>query len=218
MTTFAKSVSYRAFAGLLLLWLAGCGQPHKLHPIPPGASVLALGNSVTFGIGAQAGEDWPTLLAQKTGWRITNAGIPGDTAAQAHHRLPDLLVQPRPALVIIEIGGNDFLKRTPQPEVKEAIRQMIQAVKRVGAPAVLVAVPEGSLLNLLTRKTDAPIYQELGKEEGVLVIGQVFSAVLSQPELCADPIHPNAKGYQVMADGLYGALIKAGALCGDRDS
>ena len=212
MTTFAKSVGDLAFAGLLLLWLAGCGQPLKLQPVPPGASVLALGNSVTFGTSARAGEDWPTLLAQKTGWRITHAGIPGDTAAQAQHRLPDLLVQHRPALVIIEIGGNDFLKRTPQPEVKEAIRQMIQAVKRVGAPAVLVAVPEGSLLNLLTRKTDAPIYQELGKEEGVLVIGQVFSAVLSQPELCADPIHPNAKGYQVMVDGLYGALIKAGAL------
>ena len=212
MTTFAKSVSDLAFAGLLLLWLAGCGQPLKLQPIPPGASVLALGNSVTFGTGAVAGEDWPTLLAQKTGWRITNAGIPGDTAEHAQHRLPDLLVQHRPALVIIEIGGNDFLKRTPQPEVKEAIRQMIQAVKGVGAQAVLVAVPEWSLLNLLTRKTDAPIYQELGKEEGVLVIGQVFSAVLSQPELCADQIHPNAKGYQVMADGLYGALIKAGAL------
>ena len=211
MTTFAKSVGYLAFAGLLLLWLAGCGQPLKLQPVPPGASVLALGNSVTFGTGALAGEDWPTLLAQKTGWRITNAGIPGDTAAQAQHRLPDLLVQHRPALVIIEIGGNDFLKRTPQPEVKEAIRQIIQAVG-VGAQAVLVAVPEWSLLNLLTRKTDAPIYQELGKEEGVLVIGQVFSAVLSQPELCADQIHPNAKGYQVMADGIYGALIEAGAL------
>ncbi len=212
MTTFTKSVGDLAFAGLLLLWLAGCGQPLKLQPIPPGASVLALGNSVTFGTGAVAGEDWPTLLAQKTGWRITNAGIPGDTAEHAQHRLPDLLVQHRPALVIIKIGGNDFLKRTPQPQVKETIRQIIHAVKRVGAQAVLVAVPEGSLLNLLTRKTDAPIYQELGKEEGVLVIGQVFSAVLSQPELCADPIHPNAKGYQVMADGLYGALIKAGAL------
>jgi len=77
---------------------------------------------------------------------------------------------------------------------------------------VLVAVPEGSLLNLLASKTDAPIYRELGKEEGVLVIKQVFSDVLSQPELYADRIHPNAKGYQAMADGIYGALKTAGAL------
>ena len=212
MTTFAKSVGYLAFTGLLLLFLAGCGQHPKLQPVPPGASVLAFGNSVTFGMGALTGEDWPTLLAQKTGWQIANAGIPGDTAEHAQHRLPDLLVQNRPALVIIEIGGNDFLKRTPQSEVKEDIRQIIRAVKGVGAQAVLVAVPEWSLLNLLTRKTDAPIYQELGKEEGVLVIEQVFSAVLSQPELCADRIHPNAKGYQAMADGIYGALKKAGAI------
>ncbi|MDQ5908365.1 MAG: Arylesterase [Pseudomonadota bacterium] len=212
MTPFAKSVGYLAFSGLLLLFLAGCGQPPKLQPIPPGASVLAFGDSVTFGTGAPAGQDWPTLLAEKTGWQITNAGIPGDTAEQAQHRLPDLLVENRPALVIIEIGGNDFLKRTPQPEVKADIRRIIQAVKGVGAQAVLVAVPEWSLLNLLARKTDAPIYRELGKEEGVLVIEQVFSDVLSQPELCADRIHPNAKGYQVMADGLYDALKKAGAL------
>ena len=212
MTTFTKSVGCLALSGLLLLLLAGCGQHPKLQPVPPGASVLAFGDSVTFGTGALTGEDWPTLLAQKTGWRIINAGIPGDTAEQAKYRLSDLLAQDRPALVIIEIGGNDFLKRTPQPEVKEDIRQIIQAVKGVGAQAVLVAVPEWSLLNILTSKTDAPIYQELGKEEGVLVIGQVFSAVLSQPELCADRIHPNAKGYREMADGVYGALKKAGAL------
>lgn len=174
--------------------------------------MLAFGDSVTFGIGAPSGQDWPTLLADKTGWQITNAGIPGDTAEQAQHRLPDLLVENRPALVIIEIGGNDFLKRTPQPEVKADIRRIIHAVKGAGAQAVLVAVPEWSLLNLLTRKTDAPIYRELGKEEGVLVIEQVFSDVLSQPELCADQIHPNAKGYQVMADGIYDALKKADAL------
>ena len=83
MTTFAKSVGDLAFAGLLLLWLAGCGQPLKLQPIPPDASVLALGNSVTFGTGAVAGEDWPTLLAQKTGWRIAHAGLVEPMPTQA---------------------------------------------------------------------------------------------------------------------------------------
>ncbi len=83
MTPFAKSIGYLAFSGLLLLGLAGCGPHPKLQPIPPGTSVLAFGDSVTFGTGARAGQDWPTLLAEKTGWPITNAGVPGDTAEQA---------------------------------------------------------------------------------------------------------------------------------------
>ena len=165
MTTFAKSVGDLAFAGLLLLWLAACGQPLKLQPVPPGASVLALGNSVTFGTGAGAGEDWPTLLAQKTGWRITHAGIPGDTAEHAQHRLPDLLVQHRPALVIIEIGGNDFLKRTPQPEVKEAIRQMIQAVRPSSAGGRAGRVLAQSL-NPQNRCADLPGIRERGRGAG----------------------------------------------------
>ena len=165
MTTFAKSVGDLAFAGLLLLWLAACGQPLKLQPVPPGASVLALGNSVTFGTGALSGEDWPTLLAQKTGWRITHAGIPGDTAEHAQHRLPDLLVQHRPALVIIEIGGNDFLKRTPQPEVKEAIRQMIQAVRPSSAGGRAGRVLAQSL-NPQNRCADLPGIRERGRGAG----------------------------------------------------
>ena len=197
---------------LLLLCLPGCGPQIKLPLMPPGATVLAFGNSVTFGTGANPGEDWPTLLAQQTGWQIVNAGIPGDTAERGQHRIEELLSEHEPALVIIEIGGNDFLKRTPQSAVKEDIRHIIRAVKQSGAHVALVAVPEFSLLNALTRKSDAPIYQELGKEEGVVVIDQVFSAILSQPELCADQIHPSAKGYQAMADGFHQALRKAGAL------
>lgn len=191
--------------------LAACGKQQRLTVIPPGSRVLAFGDSVTYGTGASPGEDWPTLLAQRTGWQIANAGIPGDTAEAAKTRLPAALGEHAPALVIIELGGNDFLRRRSDKAVKEDLRQMIEMVRRAGAQAVLVAVPEFSLLGVVARRpSDSPIYRELGKEEQVPVIEDVFSDILGRPELCADQIHPNAQGYQAMAAGIHAALQKTG--------
>jgi acyl-CoA hydrolase len=179
--------------------------------VPPGSVVLAFGDSVTYGTGAQSGEDWPTLLAQKTRWQIVNAGIPGDTALNGKDRIAALLEQHRPALVIIEIGGNDFLRRRSHAAVKEDIRQIITTSRSSGAEIVLVAVPEFSMFAVVAEKpSDAPLYAELGKEEKIPVIAGVFSGVLSQMALRADTIHPNAKGYRVMADGLFAELKKIG--------
>jgi len=186
--------------------------------IQPEKTVLAFGDSVTFGTGASAGEDWPTLLAEQTGWTIVNAGIPGDTAEAGKQRIEALLDEHRPALIIIEIGGNDFLRRRAPKAVKEDIRHMIQIAKRRGAQVVLMAVPELSLLGAVTRKpTEAPLYRELGEEEKVPVVSDVFADILSRPELCADQIHPNARGYQQMASGLYSALQKVGLASAGRN-
>ena len=191
--------------------LGACGKPPRLPTIERGASVLAFGDSVTFGTGAAAGEDWPTLLASQTGWRIENAGVPGDTAEAGKERIQALLDEHRPALVIIEIGGNDFLRRRLPKAVKEDVRRMIQAARKAGAQVVLVAVPEFSLLGAVTRKpSDSPIYRELGDEEKIPVVSDVFSDILGRPELCADQIHPNAQGYLQMASGIQAYLKKVG--------
>ena len=191
--------------------LSACGKSPRLPGIRPGETVLAFGDSVTFGTGASAGEDWPALLAKRTGWHIVNAGIPGDTAEAGKARIQGLLDEHRPALVIIEIGGNDFLRRRLPAAVKEDVRRMIQAARKAGAQVVLVAVPEFSLLGAVTRKpSDSPIYRELGDEEKVPVVSDVFSDILGRPELCADQIHPNAQGYLQMASGIQAHLKKLG--------
>ncbi|HEX5803519.1 MAG TPA: GDSL-type esterase/lipase family protein [Azospira sp.] len=193
--------------------LAACGRTPKLAPLPAGASVLAFGDSVTFGTGAAPGEDWPTRLAALSGWRIVNAGIPGDTAANGKERIAALVEEHRPALVIVEIGGNDFLKRRPPAAVKEDLRQIVAAARAGGAQVVLVAVPELSLLGAVTRKpSDAAIYAELGKEERLPVIEDVFADILGTAELRTDPIHPNARGYERMAVEFHSALRKIGLL------
>jgi acyl-CoA hydrolase len=197
--------------GIVALAVAACGKKQKLTALPAGSKVLAFGDSVTFGTGAAPGEDWPTLLAGLTSWQITNAGIPGDTAEAAKSRIRGLLDEHTPALVIIEIGGNDFLRRRQPSAVKEDIKFLIAAAKNAGSQVVLIGVSELSLLAVVAGKAgDSPIYQELGKEEGVPIVADVFSDILSRPELCADKIHPNAQGYRQMASGIHAGLKNIG--------
>ena len=200
---------------LLLLLLGGCGEELRLTPVAPGQTVLAFGDSVTHGTGAGPGEDWPSLLAPATGWNVVNAGVPGDTAMAGKSRLPSLLASHRPVLVLIEMGGNDFLRRRPQSVVKEDIRGLVRMSRQAGAQVVLVAVPEPSLLGVIAGQPgDAPIYRELGEEEQVPVIEEVFADVLSDPELRADTIHPNAAGYRQMAVGIHDGLKALGLITG----
>lgn len=202
----------RAFIfALLLAGIVACDRGARFPTIAAGQAVLAFGDSVTFGTGAGAGEDWPSRLGSLTRWRITNAGVPGDTAEAAKERIESLLDEHRPVLVIIEVGGNDFLRRRSPKAVKEDLRRIVHAVRQRGAQSVLVAVPELSLLSLVARKpTDAPIYRELADEEKVPLIPDVFADVLAHPELCADQIHPNARGYQRMASAMHERLQKLG--------
>ncbi len=197
----------------LAFLLAACrNETPRLAPLAAGSVVLAFGDSVTFGTGAGAGEDYPAQLAARSGWKIVNAGIPGDTAAVAQSRIAAVLRETNPALVLVELGGNDFLRRRAEGEVKEDLRAIVRAVKAGGATPVLVAVPEFSLG--LTGFSDSAIYAALAKEEQVWLVKDVFSKVLSNDALRADRIHPNAQGYRALADGIAQSLGKAGLLAG----
>lgn len=173
--------------------------------------MLAIGDSITYGTGAGTGQDYPAQLAAITGWVIHNHGIPGDTAAGVNERIAAALTDTRPALVILEIGGNDFLRRTPEAEVKERIRAILKPIRSQGIPVMLVAVPQFSPLGaLLGRLPDAPLYAELAREEDVAVVPDVLADVLSEDTLKADAIHPNGAGYRQMAEGIADGLIRSG--------
>lgn len=198
-------------ATLLLAVLTACGESPRYDPLPAGAVVLAFGDSVTHGTGASRGRDYPTRLAALTGWRVVNAGIPGDTALAATGRIADALAQHRPDLAIIELGGNDFLRRRSAAEVKEDLRAIVAAVRDAEAIPVLVSVPELSVIGAVTgRLGDSPIYAALADEEGLLLIDDIFAQVLSDASLRADRIHPNAEGYRVMAEDIAAKLARAG--------
>jgi acyl-CoA thioesterase-1 len=116
-------------------------------------------------------------------------------------------------LVIVEIGGNDFLRRRPEAAVKEDLRAIIAAIRHSGAQVVLVAVPKLSLIGVATGKLpDSTIYAELAGEERLPLVAGVLAAVLSDPALKADAIHPNADGYRKLAEGITEQLQATGLL------
>ncbi len=206
------SARYLAAAALAVA-LAACGGEPRYEPLPAGTIVVAFGDSATRGVGAGPGEDWPSQLAERTGWRIVNAGVSGDTADEARGRIGEVLEEHRPRLVVVEIGGNDFLRRTPSAEVKEYVRDIVIVVKDAGAIPVLVGVPELSVFSAAVGNlSDSPIYEELAEEEGLLLIPDVFSDTLSDESLRDDRIHPNADGYRAMADEMADVLYEAGLL------
>src|SRR5690606_38904347 len=108
--------------------------------------VLAFGDSVTYGTGAARGEDYPSLLAARTGWTVHNHGVPGDTTAGGRARIERSLDGTRPALVIVEIGGNDFLRRRAETATREDLRAILSAIKERDVSVVLVATPGFSLM------------------------------------------------------------------------
>lgn len=199
-------------AGLLCLFLAGCDNDQPRYAsLPADATVLAFGDSVTHGTGAGIGEDYPTLLARASGWRVLNGGMPGDMAARANDRLVPLLREYQPDLVLISLGGNDLLRRRSEGTVKEDLRQIVATVRSAGSLPVLIAVPEVSAVRAtLGNLKDAALYRELAVEEDLLLIEGVFAEVLSRSELRTDPIHPNAKGYRHFAHRVLEALEDAG--------
>lgn len=217
MSWYARSLF--PFYVAALIALAACSESARYSPLPRDVVVLAFGDSVTHGTGAGPGEDYPTQLAELTGWQIVNAGRPGGTAAGGLIRIENTLKEAAPALTIIELGGNDFLQRRGAAEVKEDLRAIVAAVRAADAIPVLVAVPQFSVFGALTgRLSDSPIYAALAKEEGVLLIDAVFAEVLSDGALRADRIHPNAKGYRIMAVRIAEALETAGLLAAPREN
>jgi acyl-CoA hydrolase len=198
---------------LLPLILIACSSEPQFPPLPKGANVLILGDSLSHGTGAADGEDYPSLLAASTGWNIINAGVPGDTSAAGLQRLPALLERHEVDLLIVELGGNDFIRRVPQQQTVDNLRAILSEARANGIQPLLLAIPAFSPFGAAVGSlSDHELYQELAKETGTPLIEDIFSDVLASNALKSDPIHPNAEGYRLVEEGLRKALSKKGFL------
>lgn len=207
----------RIVGGLLLvvaLLGAACSGP-KEAPLPHQAVVLVLGDSISAGHGLGLDQSWVAGLAPLTGWQLINGGVSGDTTRQGQARLPALLEEHRPAAVIIELGGNDMLRRFSTQETVTTLDAMIAEVRAAGARPVLMAIPAPSVAGAAFGSlSDAEFYAELAKRQKVPLIDEVVAEVLSTPALKLDHLHPNAEGHRELASRVADKLRRLGLLAG----
>jgi len=192
---------------VVLLLILGCGERPKLERLPNDAVVLAFGDSLTSGIGASEDESYPAQLEKMIGRRVVRAGVPGDVTAQALERLPGALDEHAPRLLLLCIGGNDFLRRLGNQQAEHNVREMVKLAQSRGIAVLLIGTPEpGFTVSPPAFYAGIAKQYRLPYEEGI--IGQV----LKDRTLKADPIHPNARGYRAIAERLAETLKSSGAL------
>ena len=198
-----------ATAAAALLVLAACGGPREAA-LPAGTPVLVIGDSITAGYGVGEAAAWPAQLAALTGWRVTAAGVSGDGTAGGRERLPPLLDANQPALVVIELGGNDLLRGVALPEIRGNLEAMIGEARARGAKVVLIAAPQPSAMGLLTSLAPAALLAEVARREKVALVEKALPSVLSDPALKLDVLHPTADGHRILAERVRDELVRVG--------
>ena len=203
------SLARRRFLAMLpVLAVPACSRSSRTDALAPGARIVALGDSLTFGTGAAPQASYPTVLATLTGWQVENAGVPGETATQICERLPDLLAEPRPALVLVLAGGNDFLRRLPEAGIREALARCVASAREAGVAIAVLPVPRLGFGGLAT----APLYAETAEALRVPLVDAGLSDLLADRTLRADAVHLNAPGYAAMAQRIADGLAAEGWL------
>ena len=203
-----KRLRHRLLVGALVLLLAACGGGSgKLPPLPPDAVVLAFGDSLTYGTGATPETSYPAQLSSMIGRKVIASGVPGEVSAAGLARLPAVLDEVQPKLLILCHGGNDILRRLDERATAGNLRAMIKLAKSRGIEVVLVGVPKPGLF-----LSTASWYEDIAKETGLPYEPKALATILGDSELKADLTHPNARGYAKLAEAIAQLLKKAGAV------
>ena len=193
---------------LLLISLAtGCAERPKLERLPSDAIILAFGDSLTFGTGATEDDSYPAQLERIIGRKVVRAGVPGEVTAQALARLPSALDEHAPRLLLLCIGGNDFLRRLGNQQAERNVREMVQLARSRGIGVILIGTPEPGFT-----VTPPAFYSTIAKDFRLPYEEGIIGQVLRDAALKSDPFHPNARGYRVIAERVADQLKQSGAI------
>lgn len=202
-----RAASRFVIAVCVAVLLAACDRAPTLPRLNSHDVIVAFGDSLTHGTGASDDTAYPAVLAALTGRTVVNAGVPGDTTASALERLPGVLAEHQPRLVLLCLGGNDMLRKQPEATTENNLRLLVQTIRASGAEVMLIAVPEPKLFG------GAPdFYSRVAEDLRLPLEDDVFNEVLKDNRLKSDPIHANAAGYRIVAERLAEFLQEAGAL------
>ncbi|MBD1917600.1 MULTISPECIES: GDSL-type esterase/lipase family protein [Cyanophyceae] len=165
-----------------------------------GAQIIALGDSITagFGIGPEAA--YPNLLSQTLDLPIVNQGRSGDTTEAALNRLQQDVIAADPWLVIVGLGGNDYLRQVPPSQTEANLRQIVTRLQQVGAIVVIL----GMDISPFSSNYEG-LYQRVANDTQAHLIPGVLEG-LNDPRYLYDQIHPNQAGQRILANRIAEGL------------
>ncbi len=198
LTLIAGAVTAVAAVSLLV----SCSRREIRNIDSRGRNIICFGDSITAGHGVSPQDAYPQQLARLMGLPVINAGIDGDSTATAFQRIGTDVMDRDPLLVIIEFGGNDFMQKVSRDETVAYIGRMCDTIQAKGAMVAIVDINAGILLGEYTSA-----YQALAMEKGAIFIPGALLSVMTDAELKSDFVHPNGKGYKVIAHRVYRAII-----------
>lgn len=173
------------------------GTPEYAKPTA-GENIIFFGDSLVAGVGAAERHDIVSQLSEITGLDIINAGLSGDTTVSALARIQADVLARKPKVVIVLLGGNDFLQRVPAEETNSAIRGIVERILQTGSGVILI--------NENKNTASVSVFSKLAKEKHIPYIENLLGDVSRDKKLMSDTIHPNSDGYAAMAQKIKPVL------------
>jgi len=189
------------------LLIACSSSDPTLNALSSNATILAFGDSLTYGTGADRADSYPSVLSALLQRQVINSGLPGEVSRDGLARLIDVLAETSPDLVVLCHGGNDLIQRKSGAALKSNLDKMINLIHEQGAQVVLIAVPS---FNPTMSVPD--LYTELAEQYDIPIEEDIIRQLERNVKMKSDSIHPNAAGYKVMAEHIYSLLQGAGAV------
>ncbi len=188
---------------ILSILFVGCFKPEIKNLDARGANIICFGDSITFGYGANPGEDYPVALRKMVRFPVINAGVDGDTTFSALERLENDVLLKNPRLVIVEFCGNDFLKKIPKEDTVRNLKVIIERIQNKGAMVALVDISAGMFFSEYRAA-----FKKLAAEKKAIFVSGVLNRIITNPAMKSDFLHPNARGYKIVASRVHSAITR----------
>ena len=202
-----KQIITLLYISFILAFISACSDEAKLQPLDANATILAFGDSLTYGTGTSRDKAYPAVLAALINRKVINAGVPGEISAKGLPRLSALIKQHQPDLIIICHGANDILRKLDIDQTRTNLQKMINIAKQNNSQVVLVGVPEFSLF-----LNTSPIYKELAATNHLPIADNILAEILMKNAFKSDHVHLNSQGYQLLAENISLLLKASGAI------
>jgi acyl-CoA thioesterase-1 len=175
-------------------------------------TLLVLGDSLSAEYGLARGSGWVALLERRIAerglaWRVINASISGETTSGGRARLPDLLARHAPALVVIELGGNDALRGLPLAGTEANLREMVLASRKAGARPVVFGMQMPPNYGRAYAEQFAGLFRRVAESEKALLLPFFLAPIADRIEAFQpDRIHPTAQAQPQLLDTAWTVL------------